>query len=229
MLNAEEWGVLRLALGVALTSVALSVVPGVIVGWILARWRSRWRYLLHGIVMLPLVMPPLVTGYLLLQVFGRSGPLGRAWHAITGNYIAYTTAACVIAASVVGFPLLVEGVRVAIAGVDRRLEFVSLSLGRGRLQTFMRITLPLASPGLLAGLVLAFGRGLGEFGATIVLAGNIPGETRQIPIAVYSLLNLPNGEEAAMRLALVSVLFSLLVLAAAAWLVGRRGLAGDPA
>ena len=228
-MNASEREVVGLALWIAMWSVAFSILPGLLIGWVLARWRSRWRFLLHGLVMLPLVLPPLVTGYLLLRLFGRSGPLGQLWFRWTGAHIAYTTSACVIAAAVVGFPLLVESVRLAIGNVDRRLEFVSLSLGRGRIATFLRVTLPLSLPGLIGGCLLSFGRGLGEFGATIVLAGNLEGQTRQIPIAVYTLLNLPGGEAAAMRLAGLSVLLSIAVLGGSFWLASRGWRAERPA
>jgi molybdate transport system permease protein len=163
-----------------------------------------------------------VTGYLLLFAFGRSRPLGRAWHALFGGHIAYTTGACVIAAAVVGFPLLVEAIRLAMLAVDRRLEQVSRSLGRGAIDTFLRVTLPLALPGLLAGGVLSYARALGEFGATIVLAGNVAGETRTIPVAVYTLLNVRGGEEAVLRLTGVSVALALAALLGAFWLSARQ-------
>ena len=157
-------------------------------------------------------------------LLGRSRPLGRAWYELTGGHVAYTTAACVIAAGVVGFPLLVEAIRLAMLGVDRRLELVSRSLGRGRLATFLRVTLPLSLPGLLAGAVLSFARALGEFGATIVLAGNVEGETRTIPVAVYTLLNVRGGEAAVLRLTLVSVALALAALIGSFWLSARQRL-----
>jgi molybdate transport system permease protein len=163
-----------------------------------------------------------VESYLLLELLGVSGPLGQAWHAMTGGRIAYTTGAAVIAAAVVGFPLIVESIRLSIAGVDRRLESVSRTLGRARFRTFLRVTLPLSLPGVLAGAVLSFGRALGEFGATIVLAGNIEGETRTIPVAVYSLLHQPGGESAVWRLVGVSVAISLVALMAAFALQRRQ-------
>ncbi len=221
-MSAEELGVIRLSLQVALAVVALSFLPGLLLGRLLARWGSRWRALVQGVVMLPLVLPPVVTGYLLLHLVGRSSPIGRAWYALTGEHIAYTQGACVLAAAVVGFPLLVESVRIAMLGVDPRLEQVSRSLGRGPLDTFVRITLPLALPGVLAGCVLSFARALGEFGATIVLAGNIEGETRQIPLAVHTLLNVPGSEAAVVRLTAISVFFSLVALLGAFWFL-RRG------
>jgi molybdate transport system permease protein len=222
MPTAAELDVVLLSVRVAALAVAVSLVPGVLVGWLLARWEHPLRALVQGVVMLPLVLPPVVTGYLLLFAFGRSRPLGQAWHAITGGHLAYTTTACVIAAAVVGFPLLVEAVRLSMLGVDRRLEHVSRTLGRGRLDTFVRVTLPLALPGLSAGAVLSFARALGEFGATIVLAGNIAGETRTVPVAVYTLLNVRGGEDAVVRLVTVSVLLSLAALLASFRLSARQ-------
>jgi len=210
-----------LSLRVALLAVAVSLLPGIAMGWLLARWQHPLRPLLHGLVMLPLVLPPVVTGYLLLLLFGRSRPLGEAWHALTGGHVAYTTGACVIAAAVVGFPLLVEAIRLSVLAVDRRLEDVARSLGRGPGYTFARVTLPLALPGVTAGAVLAFARALGEFGATIVLAGNVPGETRTIPLAVYTLLHVRGGEEAALRLVAVSVALALAALLGSFWLSAR--------
>ena len=222
MTGEAEREVVLLSVRVAALAVAASLVPGVLLGWLLARWQHPLRALVHGLVMLPLVLPPVVTGYQLLFALGRSRPLGRAWHALTGGHIAYTTAACVIAAAVVGFPLLVEAIRLAMLGVDRRLEQVSRSLGRGPIDTFARVTLPLALPGVLAGAVLSYARALGEFGATIVLAGNVVGETRTIPVAVYTLLNVRGGEAAVLRLTAVSVALALAALLGSFWLSGRQ-------
>lgn len=229
MLNEAETEIVVLTLKVGALSVAVSLIPGVLLGWLLARWRSPLRALVQGLVMLPLVLPPVVTGYLLLKVFGVRGPVGAAWESISGGRIAFTTAACVIAAAVVGFPLMVESIRLSILGVDRRLEQVSRTLGRGRWATFARITLPLALPGIVAGCVLSFARSLGEFGATIILAGDIEGETRTIPIGVYSLLNSVEGDEAATRLVMVSVALSLTALLLAfAFLGYQRRRLGNP-
>ena len=225
MTSDAEWTVILLSIRVAVWAVALSLVPGIAAGWLLARWRHPLRALVQGFVMLPLVLPPVVTGYLLLFVLGRSRPLGQAWHALTGGHIAYTTAACVIAAAVVGFPLLVEAIRLSMLAVDPRLEQISRSLGRGPLDTFFRVTLPLSLPGVTSGAVLAFARALGEFGATIVLAGNVAGETRTIPVAVYTLLNVRDGEAAAMRLVAVSVALALGALLVSFWLSSRKGRA----
>jgi molybdate transport system permease protein len=220
--SEAEWEVVLLSVRVAALAVAASLLPGILLGWLLARWQHPLRALVQGLVMLPLVLPPVVTGYLLLFALGRSRPLGRAWFALTGGHIAYTTAACVIAAAVVGFPLLVEAIRLSMLAVDRRLEQVSRSLGRGPVDTFLRVTLPLALPGLLAGAVLSYARALGEFGATIVLAGNVAGETRTIPVAVYTLLNVRGGEAAVLRLTGVSVALALGALLGSFWLSARQ-------
>jgi len=225
--SEDEWAVVLLSIRVAALAVAVSLAPGIALGWLLARWSHPLRALVQGLVMLPLVLPPIVTGYLLLFAFGRSRPVGRLFHDWTGGHIAYTTTACVIAAAVVGFPLLVEAIRLSMLAVDRRLEDVARSLGRGPLDVFFRVTLPLALPGVLAGGVLAFARALGEFGATIVLAGNVAGETRTIPVAVYTLLNVRGGEAAVARLVAISVGLSLAALLFSFWLSarsqGRRG------
>lgn len=222
MLTQPTFDIVLLSLRVAAFAVGVSLVPGILAGWLLARWQHPLRALVQGLVMLPLVLPPVVTGYVLLFAFGRSRPLGKAWHALTGGHIAYTTTACVIAAAVVGFPLLVEAIRLSMLGVDRRLEDVSRSLGRGRLDTFVRVTLPLALPGVLAGAILSFARALGEFGATIVLAGNVAGETRTIPVAVYTLLNVPGGDAAAMQLVGVSIALALAALLGSFWFSARQ-------
>jgi molybdate transport system permease protein len=221
VLSSEEIDVVVLSLRVAAMSVGASLVPGILVAWLLARWEHPLRALLHVVVMLPLVLPPVVTGYLLLAVFGRSAALGQWWYTATGGHIAYTQVACVLAAAIVGFPLMVESIRLAILGIDPRLEQISRSLGRGRLDTFLRITLPLSLPGVLAGAVIGFARSLGEFGATIVVAGSIEGETRTIPIAVYTLLNMPGGEAATWRLVAVSIILCMLALLAA-FAISRR-------
>ena len=221
MLSEAEFEVVLLSLRVAALAVAISLAPGILLGWVLARWRHPLRAVLQCLVMLPLVLPPVVTGYVLLFALGRSRPLGHAFHALTGGHVAYTTTACVVTAAVVGLPLLVEAIRLSMVAVDPRLEQVSRSLGRGRADTFLRVTLPLALPGVAAGAVLSFARALGEFGATIVLAGNVAGETRTIPVAVYTLLNVRGGEAAALRLVGVSATLAMLALLGTFWLSSR--------
>ena len=221
MLSPTELQVVQLALSIALWVVVLSLGPGLAIAWWLARTSSRARALVHGLVLLPLVLPPVVTGYGLLLLFGRSSWLGGLWHQATGTHLSFSFAAAVLAAMVVSFPLLVESVRLGMEGVDPRLERVSRSLGRGRWGTFGRVTLPLAGPGLLAGATLAFARALGEFGATIILAGDIEGQTRQIPVAVYALLQQPESSTAVLRLSAMSVALSLGALALGAWFRAR--------
>jgi molybdate transport system permease protein len=193
-----------LSLRVGLVATALSVPPAVAVAWVLERTRWRWRGVLHTVVLLPLVLPPVVTGYLLLRAFGPRRWLGAKLVEL-GIPVAFHWTGAVVAAAGVGFPLLVLSITLALQSVDRRLEVVSRSLGRGSFDTFFRITLPLAAPGILAGAVLSFARGLGEFGAKIVLAGRIPGETETIPLAIYAALDAPGGEARVARLVLLSV------------------------
>ncbi len=225
--DASTLDVIWLSVRVAAVAVASTLVPAIATGWLLARWNHPARAIVQGAVMLPLVLPPVVTGYLLLILFGRSRPLGILWNTLTGGHIAYTTGACVIAAAVVGFPLMVEAIRLAIAAVDPRLEQVSRSLGRGRFDTFLRVTVPLAGPGILAGAVLAWARALGEFGATIVLAGNIAGQTRTIPLAVYTLLNARDGEAGVVVLIGISVTLSMAALLMS-FRLSARGAHGRP-
>ncbi len=225
MFDSQEIQVIALALKVGLWVVLVSLLPGVLVAYVLARWKSRLCGALHAVILLPLVLPPVVTGYGLLLLLGRSSPLGKLLYGLTGVHLSYTMTACVIAAAVVGFPLLVESIRLSMVGIDVRLEKVSRSLGHGPLATFRRVTLPLCAPGILTGVTLTFARALGEFGATIILAGNIQGETRQIPLAVYTLLNQPGKENAVLRLCLVSIALALLSLGGAHW-IRRRNLRG---
>lgn len=209
----EALEILGLALRIALTAVLLAAPPALAAALALERLRGPWALLLQTLVLLPLVLPPVVTGYLLLGLFGRSSPLGRFFEGLLGLPLAFSFAAAVIAAAVVGFPLFVESLRLSLRAIDPRLIEVSRCLGRGPWATLWRVQLPLAWPGLLAGGLLAFARALGEFGATIVLAGNIPGETRQIPLAVYSLLSQPGREREALALSLASVGLSVATLA----------------
>jgi molybdate transport system permease protein len=182
-----------LSLSVGLTATAISLPPGILIAWILERTRWPGRGLLHVAVLLPLVLPPVVTGYFLLKFFSPLGPLGRAL-ADLGMPVAFHWLGAVVAAAVVGFPLMVLSMTLAMKAIDPRMEIVSRSLGRTSWSTFWRVTLPLAWPGVLAGAVLSFARGLGEFGATIIVAGRIEGSTETIPLAIYSALEAPGGE-----------------------------------
>jgi molybdate transport system permease protein len=222
MLTPMEWSALRLSLVVATCAVAASLPFAVAAGYALARgtWRGKW--LVETLLNLPLVLPPVVTGYGLLVLLGRNGLVGAWLHGSLGLRVAFTTLGAVVAAGVVSFPLMLRAIRLAFDHVDPRLEGAARSLGAGRLAVFFTVSLPLAARGVLMGAVLAFGRSLGEFGATIMLAGNIPGETRTIPLAVFSLAQRPGGVAASWRLVALSVLLAALALGLSEWLQ-RRG------
>jgi molybdate transport system permease protein len=181
-------------------------------GYALARWRSRWRPLFDTLVNLPLVLPPVVTGYLLLLLLGRRGPIGSLLDSWFGVRLSLTWQGAALAAAVVSFPLMVRATRVAFIGVDPRLESAAATLGAGPWRTFFSVSLPLAAHGAIAGAVLGFARGLGEFGATIVFAGNIEGETRTLPIAIFSLAQRPNGLAGGWRLVVLSIVIAFLAL-----------------
>jgi molybdate transport system permease protein len=221
-LSAAEWTAVALSLRVALVAVLVSLPFGVAVGWLLARREFRGKWVLETLVNLTLVLPPVVTGYLLLQMFGRQSALGGWLEQSLGIRIAFTWWAAAIASAALGFPLMVRAIRLAFSAVDPRLEEAARSLGAGRLDTFMSVSLPLARSGIIAGAVLAFARSLGEFGATITFAGNIPGATQTLPLAVFSELNRAGGD-GAFRLAALSVLLAAGALAGSEWLERRGG------
>ena len=206
-LTAEEWQAIRLSLSVAARTVAVSLVPAVLVAWLLVRGRFPGRTLLDALVHLPLVVPPVVVGWALLMLFGVRGPVGAPLLEWFGIRLVFTSDAVVLATAVMGFPLIVRAVRLGLEGVDEGLEAAARTLGAGRLDTFLTVTLPLMSPGILAGAVVAFAAGLGEFGAVITFASNIPGETQTLPLAIYSATQTPGGEATAAKLAAIS--FSL--------------------
>jgi molybdate transport system permease protein len=203
-----------LSLSVALTATLLSLPPAMAVAWFLERSKARGRAVVHSLVMLPLVLPPVVVGYVLLRLFSPRGGLGKVLAAL-GAPVAFHWLGAVVAAAVVGFPLLVMYIGLAMKAVDPRLERMSRMLGRGRLQTFFRVTLPLAWPGILAGSAISFARGLGEFGATMVLAGRIPGSTETIPLAVYAELDRPGGEARIIGLVTASLALCVVCVVAA--------------
>ncbi len=216
-----EMEALRLSLWVAVWSVIVSLPLGLLTAWILARTRFPGHGLLNGLVHLPLVLPPVVVGYLLLVLLGRHGPLGRVLFDWFGVTLPFTWQGAALAAGVMAFPLMVRAMRLSLEGVDRRLEAAARTLGAGPAAVFLTVTLPLMAPGILAGVILAFARALGEFGATITFAANIPGETRTLPLALYSMIQSPGGEGPALRLAVISVLISLAALAASEALAHR--------
>ncbi|MCG8354763.1 MAG: molybdate ABC transporter permease subunit [Kiloniellales bacterium] len=221
MLTPLEIEALRLSLRVAFWSVLVSLPFGLATAWLLARREFYGKTLLNGIVHLPLVLPPVVVGYILLVLFSRDGPLGAWLDSMFGVTIAFTWEGAALAAAVMAFPLMVRAMRLSLEAVDRRLEAAARTLGASRLDVFLSVTLPLMSPGILVGVILAFARSLGEFGATITFVSNIPGETRTLPLALYSLSQTPDGEAGALRLAVISILLALATLGASELLARR--------
>ena len=227
-LGPEEWQAVRLSLQVSLWAMLLSLPLGLLTAHALARWTFRGKQLLNALVHLPLVMPPVVTGYLLLIVFGRRGPVGAWLEDTLGLVLAFRWTGAVLAAAIMAFPLMVRAIRLAIEAVDPRLEQAAATLGASRPAVFATVTLPLILPGLIAGAVLAFAKAMGEFGATITFVSSIPGQTRTVPSAIYAFLQVPGGEAAALRLVTVSVLVSLGAVLASEFLARRaaRRVAG---
>lgn len=226
MLTSAEWSALLLSLKVAAWAVLILLLPGVGCAWLLARRRFPGRMALDVLVHLPLVLPPVVVGYLLLLLLGRRGAVGRWLHDALGLDIAFTWRAAALAAAVMGFPLLVRAVRLAFEQVDPRIEQAARTLGAGPWRLFMTVTLPLSLPGVLAGVVLAFARSLGEFGATITFAGNIEGLTRTLPVAIFTYTQVPGGEGPALRLMLISIALSVAALAGSELLSSRLAKQG---
>jgi molybdate transport system permease protein len=220
-LGPEEITAVRLSLRVALWAVAVSLPVGVAVAVLLARGRFWGKTALEGLVYLPLVLPPVVTGYVLLLVFGRRGVLGAFLAETFGVVFAFRWTGAALASAVMGFPLLVRAVRLSVEAVDRKLEAAAGTLGAGPAWVFMTVTLPLMAPGILAGAVLAFARSLGEFGATITFVSNIPGETQTLPTALYTFTQVPGGDAGALRLSVIAIAISMLALVAAE-VFGRR-------
>jgi molybdate transport system permease protein len=220
-LTPLEIEALGLSLRVAVASVVFSLPLGLAAAWLLARRSFPGKSLVDGIIHLPLVVPPVVVGYALLVLLGRRGPVGAWLYDSFGITIAFTWKGAAVAAAVMAFPLMVRAMRLSPEAVDRRLEAAARTLGAGRIRVFLTITLPLMAPGILAGVVLAFARALGEFGATITFVSNIPGETRTLPIALYTLTQTPDGEAAAARLALIAVALALAAVVASEWLARR--------
>jgi len=220
-MSPEEVTAIRLSLRVALWAVAASLPAGIAVAVLLARARFWGKTALEGLVYLPLVLPPVVTGYVLLLVFGRRGLLGAFLAETFGVVFAFRWTGAALASAVMGFPLLVRAVRLSVEAVDRKLEAAAGTLGAGPGWVFVTVTLPLMAPGILAGAVLAFARSLGEFGATITFVSNIPGETQTLPSAIYMFTQVPGGDAGALRLSLIAIAISMLALVAAE-VLGRR-------
>lgn len=223
-LTPEEWEIIALSLKVGAVAVAGCLPVAFALAWLLARGRFPGRVLLDALVHLPLVLPPVVTGWLLLLAFGNTGPAGRWFAEVMGISFMFRWTGAALAAAIMALPLMVRAMRLSIEAVDRRLEQAAETLGASPARVFATITLPLAMPGLLAGVVLGFARSLGEFGATITFVSNIPGETRTLPIAIYGALQVPGSEAVVTRLSLIAVALSLAALVASEVLTRRAGI-----
>jgi molybdate transport system permease protein len=221
LLTEYEVAALLLSLKVSLTAVCCSLPAGIFIAWVLARFDFPGKSLLDGVIHLPLVLPPVVVGYLLLISMGRTGWIGHWLYETFGISFAFSWRGAALAAAVVSFPLMVRAIRQAFEAVDTRLEEAAQTLGAGKLRVFFTISLPLTAPGIVSGMVLAFARSLGEFGSTITFVSNIPGETRTIPLAMYSFIETPGAEAQAGRLCVIAIIISLLSLVASQWL-GKR-------
>ena len=220
-LTADEWSVVVLSLKVSLVAVALTLPAAYALAWLLARRRFPGRIVLDALVHLPLVVPPVVTGWLLLILFGRTGPIGGWLEAQLGITLVFRWTGAALAAAVMALPLMVRAMRLSIEAVDRRLVDAARSLGARPWRAFLTITLPLSAPGIAAGAMLGFARSLGEFGATITFASNIAGETRTLPLAIYSGLQMPGAEAQVARLSVISIVLSIAALIISELLVRR--------
>lgn len=223
MLSPAEWEIVLLSLRVSLAAVAATLPLAFTLAWFLARVRFPGKIILDALIHLPLVIPPVVTGWLLLIIFGRSGPVGGWLEAQFGIILMFRWTGAALAAGIMALPLMVRAMRLSIEAVDRKLEEAARSLGAPRWQAYLSITVPLSMPGILAGAVLGFARSIGEFGATITFVSNIPGETQTLPLAIYSALQVPGSEAMVTRLAILSALLSVLALIASELVVRRGG------
>jgi molybdate transport system permease protein len=223
-LSLAEWTAVLLSLRVALVATAFALPFGIAIGWLLARKEFWGKTLLDGLVYLPLVLPPVVTGYLLLISFGKKGPIGAFLADHFGIVFSFRWTGAALSCGIMGFPLMVRPIRLALEAIDRRLEEAAGTLGAGRVLVFLTITLPLALPGIIAGAVLCFARALGEFGATITFVSNIPGETQTISAAIYTLMQIPGGDAAAGRLVLFAIILALAALVVSEWFARRAGM-----
>lgn len=220
-MTSGEFSALFLSLRVASLSLIITLPFAIYIAYILSRKRFWGRGLLNALVFMPLVMPPVVTGYLLLVTFGRNGPIGGLLEGVFGTGVAFTWVGAAIAASVMSFPLMVRPIRQAFDAVDPGLEVAARSLGASRIKLWLTVSLPLAAPGLIAGAVLGFAKALGEFGATITFAANIPGETRTLALAIYTELQRPGGEGPAFRLTLISLAIAIAAVVLSEIFVAR--------
>jgi len=228
-LSPEELGVILLSLRVALVSVIFSLPLAILIAYVLARTRFPGKILLDALIHLPLVLPPVVVGFALLVLFGKRGPIGSWLDEWFGIVFAFRWTGAALASAIMGFPLMVRAIRLSIDAIDQRLETAAKTLGGSRAWVFASITLPLALPGIITGVLLSFARGLGEFGATITFVSNIPGETETLPLAIYALTQTPGGDAQALRLSVIAVVLSVLALVTSEWLTARtsRGKTDD--
>ncbi|MBZ9732492.1 molybdate ABC transporter permease subunit [Mesorhizobium sp. CA18] len=222
-LTPDEWNAVRLSIKVATVAMIASLPPGILIALLLARGRFWGKTLLNGLVHLPLILPPVVTGYLLLLTFGRRGPAGAFLAEHFGIVFSFRWTGAALACGVMGFPLMVRAIRLSIEAVDRKMEAAAGTLGANPLWVFATITLPLILPGLIAGAILSFAKAMGEFGATITFVSNIPNETQTLPSAIYTFTQVPGGDEGALRLTLISIVISMVALIASEVLARRVG------
>jgi molybdate transport system permease protein len=223
-LSPADWTAIELTIRISVVATICALPFGLGFGWLLARKKFWGKSVLDGLVHLPLVMPPVVTGYLLLISFGRKGPIGALLYEYLGIVFSFRWTGAALACGVMGFPLMVRPIRLALEAIDRKLEDAASTLGANRGLVFLTVTLPLALPGIIAGVVLCFARALGEFGATITFVSNIPGETQTISAAIFTLTQVPGGDAAAGRLVLVSIALAFAALFASEWLSRRAAI-----
>lgn len=219
-LSPEEWQAVALSVQVSFWATLVSLPLGILVAYALARWRFPGRQVLNGIVHLPLILPPVATGYLLLLTFGTRGPIGSILQEI-GIVFAFRWTGAALAAGVMAFPLMVRAIRLSIEAVDTKLEQAGATLGASRAWVFATVTLPLILPGIIVGSILAFAKAMGEFGATITFVSNIPGQTQTLPSAIYTFLQVPGGEPSAFRLVLVSIIVAMSALVVSEYVATR--------
>lgn len=228
-LSPEEWDAVRLSIRVSIWATLVSLPFGVAIAWLLARREFWGKSILNGLVHLPLILPPVVTGYLLLLTFGRRGPVGSMLESCCGIVFSFRWTGAALACGVMAFPLMVRAIRLSIEAVDRKLEAAASTLGASGPMVFATITLPLILPGIIAGMILAFAKAMGEFGATITFVSNIPGETQTLPSAIYTFTQVPGGDLGALRLTLVSIAIAMVALVASEILARRVSRAMDTA
>ncbi|ESY32543.1 molybdate ABC transporter permease subunit [Mesorhizobium sp. M0924] len=222
-LTPDEWNAVRLSIKVATVAMLFSLPPGILIALLLARGKFWGKTLLNGVVHLPLILPPVVTGYLLLLTFGRRGPAGAFLAEHFGIVFSFRWTGAALACGIMGFPLMVRAIRLSIEAVDRKMEAAAGTLGANPIWVFATITLPLILPGLIAGSILSFAKAMGEFGATITFVSNIPNETQTLPSAIYTFTQVPGGDDGALRLTLISIVISMAALVASEVLARRVG------